>query len=420
MSTIDAVARSIDAEEVAALALDLGKIEAPAGMEGAAAEAVAAWMVEQGFTPQRIGMVPERPSVIARLRGTGHGPTLVLNAHLDTAISREDTLVYRDPAQAKYISAWREGDRLFGNGVVNDKGPMAAFLVAAAAIRRSGAELGGELVLHAVPGEIGLEPVDEFQGPLHLGKDLGARYAIAHGVVGDAALVAEATGNALGWVQPGKAFFKITVLGEEPMYTPFTIPDPDPRTNPNAIVRLAPVITAINEWACGYPERRYECRGGTIVPKANIGAVRSGRPDKLTKSTELAHLYLDIRIAPNVSVMALQRELKVVLATTGVPCELECILFRRGYEAEGIDDLAAAVRTGHREEFGEEPGIAAPPITSMWRDITPFNEAGIPSLTYGPSSSTGGGNFSVGVEELAASARVYARAALHYCGISDG
>jgi hypothetical protein len=54
----------------------------------------------------------------------------------------------------------------------------------------------------------------------------------------------------------------------------------------------------------------------------------------------------------------------------------------------------------------------------MWRDITPFNEAGIPSLTYGPSSSTGGGNFSVGVAELGATARVYARTALRYCGIA--
>jgi hypothetical protein len=54
----------------------------------------------------------------------------------------------------------------------------------------------------------------------------------------------------------------------------------------------------------------------------------------------------------------------------------------------------------------------------MWRDTTPFNEAGIPSLTYGPSSSTGGGNFSVGVAELGATARVYARAALRFCGIA--
>lgn len=415
----DRVVSLIDAEEVADLALRLGEIEAPAGAEGPAADAVEEWMREQGFVPRRIGLVPERPSIVARLRGSAEGSNLILNAHLDTAIGREDTLVYRDPSQPKYISAWREGDRIFGNAVVNDKGPMAAFLVAAAAIRRSGIRLAGDLILHAVPGEIGLEPVDEFQGPAHLGKDLGARYAIAHGVVGDAALVAEATGNAIGWVQPGKAFFKITVLGGEPLYTPFTPPEADPVANPNAIVRLAPVIEALNRWAAAYSERLYDCDGGTVVPKANIGAVRSGRPDKITKSSELAHLYLDIRIAPDVHPSSIERELGKVLEETGVPVELECFLYRRGYEAVGIEDLAAAVRAGHLAEFGEEPGKPPAPVTSMWRDITPFNEAGIPSLTYGPSSSTGGGNFSLGVDELAASARVYARAALRYCGVVE-
>jgi hypothetical protein len=55
----------------------------------------------------------------------------------------------------------------------------------------------------------------------------------------------------------------------------------------------------------------------------------------------------------------------------------------------------------------------------MWRDITPFNEAGIPSLTYGPSSSTGGGNYSLSVEDLAVTARVYARSMLLFCGTTD-
>lgn len=414
----DKIVGLIDPEELAELALGLGRIEAPAGAEGPAADAVADWLDGQGFVPKRIGLVADRPSIVARLPG-GNGKRLVFNAHLDTAISRHDTLVYVDPAQPKYISAWREGDRLYGNGVVNDKGPMAAFLIAATAIKRSGIQLMGSLVLHAVPGEIGLEPVDEFQGPAHLGKDLGTRFAIAHGVVGDAALVAEATGNAIGWVQPGKAFFKVTVLGGEPMYTPFSVPDPDPVTNSNAIVRLAPVITALTQWASRYPERRYECEGGVVVPKANIGAVRSGRPDKLTKSSELADLYLDVRIAPDVHPMSIERELVGVLKTTGVPFAIECITYRRGYEAVGIEELAEAVRAGHRAEFGQDPGTPSAPITSMWRDITPFNEAGIPSLTYGASSSAGGGNFSVTVDELAVSARVYARAALQYCGV-DG
>lgn len=413
------VVDAIDPEEVANLALALGEIEAPAGAEGLAADAVEDWMGEQGLRPQRIGLVEDRPSIVARIPGSGSGQTLVFNAHLDTAISRHDTLTYVDPAQPKYISAWRDGDRLYGNGVVNDKGPLAAFLVAAVAIKRTGLQLSGDIVLHAVPGEIGLEPVDEFQGPSHLGKDLGARYAIAHGVIGDAALVAEATGNAIGWVQPGKAFFKITVLGKEPLYTPFTPAEPDAVAHPNAIVRLAPVISALNDWSVLYAEREYQCPGGIVSPRATIGAVRSGRPDKITKSTELAILYLDIRIAPDVHPMSILRELKNVLAGTGVPFDIDCFLYRRGYEAAGIEPLADAVRAAHVDEFGEQPGLPAAPITSMWRDITPFNEAGIPSLTYGPSASTGGGNFSVGIEELASTARVYARTALNFCGVEE-
>lgn len=417
--TVDRVLNAVDREELADLAVRLGAIEAPAGAEGPAAEAVELWMAGEGFQPKRIALVEDRPSVVARVRGIGGGRTLILNAHLDTAISREDTLVYVNPAQPRYISAWRDGDTLYGNGLVNDKAPMSAFLIAAAAIRRAGVKLRGDLLLHAVPGEIGLEPVDEFQGPDHLGKDLGARYAITHGVVGDAALVAEATGNAVGWVEPGKAFFKVTVLGGEPMYTPFVPAEPDSTINPSAIVRLVPVIEALNQWAAGYADRHYVCSGGTVVPKANIGAVRSGRPDKITKSPELALLYIDVRTAPDVGPMDIQRELAGVLEETGVPCDIECILHRRGYEAVGIEDLAGAVARAHREEFGADPGLPTPAVTSMWRDITPFNEAGIPSLTYGPSSSAGGGNFSVSVDELATTARVYARAMLDFCKATD-
>jgi acetylornithine deacetylase/succinyl-diaminopimelate desuccinylase-like protein len=419
LTALDRVLEAIDDEELANLAVTLGAIEAPAGAEGPAVDAVEAWMTEQGFSPKRIGLVEDRASVVARVKGGGDGPTLIFNAHLDTAISREDTLVYVDPTQDKYITAWREGDILYGNGLVNDKAPMSAFLVAAAAIRRTGVKLRGHLLLHAVPGEIGLEPMDEFQGPAHMGKDLGARYAITHGVVGDAALVAEATGNTIGWVEPGKAYFKVTVLGGEPMYTPFVPIEPDPVANPSAIVRLSPVIAALNEWAASYAAGRYECEGGTVVPKANIGAVRSGRVDKLTKSPELAHLYLDIRTTPDTTPMQVERELIGALEPIGVPYELECVLHRRGYEAVGIEPLATVVRDAHRAEFGKDPESPAPPITSMWRDVNPFNEAGIPSLTYGPSSSTGGGNYSLSVEDLAVTARVYARAALDFCGIAE-
>lgn len=418
MDNIERAVDSIDREELAALAVDLGAIESPAGREGPAADRVEEWLSAQGFSPRRIGLVPNRPSIMARVRGAGDGPTLVFNAHLDTAISRDDTLVYQYPAQDKYTSAWREGDTLYGNGLVNDKAPMAAFLIAAAAIVRSGLRLAGDLVLTAVPGEIGLEPMDEFPSPDYLGKDLGTRYAISHGAVGDAALVAEATGNALAWVMAGKAYYKVTVFGGEPLYTPFTPLETSLVAHPNAIVRSAAAIEALTNWGAEYGERLYECDGGTVAPRATIGAIRSGHPGKITKSTQVSFLYLDVRLRPDASPTAIEKELRSALRTAGIDADVECVLFRRGFAAQGIEPLAGAVLNAHRAEFGGEPPRPAPPISSMWRDTNPYNEAGIPSLTYGPAASTGGGNFSLTVDQLRATSRVYARAAIGYCGTS--
>jgi acetylornithine deacetylase/succinyl-diaminopimelate desuccinylase-like protein len=417
-SAVARVLHALDVEELAELAVELGAIESPAGSEGAAAEAVERWWRSEGVPTRRIALDERRPAVVATIEGSGSGPTLLFNAHLDTAISRHDSLVYLEPDALRYISAWREGNQLFGNGLVNDKAPMAAFMIAAAAIRRSGVSLRGDLRLVSAPGEIGLEPMDEFTGVEYLGKDLGTRFTVTHGAVGDAALVAEATGNAIAWVMAGKAYFKISVLGGEPLYTPFVPPERELLAHPNSIVRAAAAITAINEWIADYGERRFESAGGTVVPRAVIGAIRSGYPYKITKSTQVTHLYLDVRLLPGVLPTEVQREMAEALRAAEVDFRIECMMYRRGHEASRIEPLASAVRDSHRAEFGEDPPPPPAPATSMWRDINPYNEAGIPSLTYGPSTSTGGGNFAMSLDDLAGSARVYARTMLAFCGVA--
>jgi len=39
-----------------------------------------------------------------------------------------------------------------------------------------------------VAGEIGIEPVDEFQAPQYMSKEVGARWLIQHGGVADSAV----------------------------------------------------------------------------------------------------------------------------------------------------------------------------------------------------------------------------------------
>src|SRR5262249_56318354 len=98
-----------------------------------------------------------------RRPGTRHGRSLVFNSHMDTTIHKDEWWTTRRAADPVFHSAWREGDVLVGNGICNDKGPMATWLLAAKAIKDSAVKLKGDLLLMAVVGEIGVGPVDEFQ-----------------------------------------------------------------------------------------------------------------------------------------------------------------------------------------------------------------------------------------------------------------
>ena len=66
--------------------------------------------------------------------------------------------------------------------------------------------------------------------------------------------------------------------------------------------------------------------------------------------------------------------------------------------------------------FGTKPGGVPSPVTSMWRDVNVFNGAGIPSITYGPGSGSGGGATYLEVEDLVRASQVYALTALSACG----
>jgi acetylornithine deacetylase/succinyl-diaminopimelate desuccinylase-like protein len=293
-------------------------------------------------------------------------------------------------------------------------------MVACKALRDARVQLRGDLVMTMVVGEIGVEPVDEFQSPEYLAKEAGSRFVVNRGVTADYAVVAEGTSFGLCWVEAGKAFFKVSVLGDEPpLYTPYL---PRPTTiagSPNAIVRSAEVIGAIEEWAERYErEHAYRCEGGTVIPKVSVNAIRSGVPYKITKTPSVCHLYIDARITPEQDIRGVERELRGVVDATGIPAVVEPIAFRRGYEARGVQPLVASVEAAHDRIFGGRPGRPIDAITSMWRDSNVFNEVGIPTVVYGPGASVGGGNFAMEIQDLVQAARVYAAIAIEVCGVA--
>lgn len=105
------------------------RIPSPSGDEGPLAEAVADRMKAMGFevATDVLG------NVLGIRRGLQPGPTLLLDAHLDTVPVSDPAAWSHDPFAAEV-----GGGRLWGRGAADTKGSLAAMLCAAASLPSAG------------------------------------------------------------------------------------------------------------------------------------------------------------------------------------------------------------------------------------------------------------------------------------------
>ena len=412
------VSGRIQKKELTGLAMELVDIPSPTGQEGKIAQFVVDWMIYNGIEAFTQEIEPGRFNAVGRLRGSGGGKSLTINAHLDTAFAgvEADLAVLGEVGPEDRPSAYLVEDRIYGQGIVNDKGPLAAFLIAAKAIKESGIVLRGDLILVGAAGEIGIAQVDEFRGASYRGKGAGTYFLLTHGITSDFALIAEPSQCAVTWALPGAAYFKIAVRGQA-AYVPFNEPSPDFKTSKNAILKIIPLIEAIERWAPRYEEEnQYPFAGGVIRPKVMVGAIAGGRAYK--PNTRPAHcaIYVDIRIPPHHTLPEIQSALERVIAESGVKARAELYLFRPGFEGKGVEPLVEAVRGAHRLVFQEEPRPISPPYTSMWNDNNIYHLFGIPAVKWGPAPRGQGGDYSHQTQgDLLKAAQVYAAVALDIC-----
>ncbi len=135
--------------EVLGLARDLIRIDTsnPPGNETSAAELLAGYLGEVGIECELVGRDPERLNLIARIAGTGEGPSLMLMAHTD--------VVPAPPANwtvPPFAATLRDG-HLIGRGAVDMKNELAARAVALSNFVRSGVRPRGDIVLVAESDE---------------------------------------------------------------------------------------------------------------------------------------------------------------------------------------------------------------------------------------------------------------------------
>ena len=136
-------------DEVVELLRELIRVDTvnPPGNETRAAAVLRDYLGDNGVEAQLYARVPERANLVARLRGAGGAPSLLLLSHTDTVLA--------DPAEWA-VDPWsgevREG-QVWGRGALDMKDQVAASAVAVASLVRDGWEPEGDLVFAATADE---------------------------------------------------------------------------------------------------------------------------------------------------------------------------------------------------------------------------------------------------------------------------
>jgi acetylornithine deacetylase/succinyl-diaminopimelate desuccinylase-like protein len=113
----------------------------PPGNEGRAQEFLRERLAAAGFECELLAAEPDRPNLVARLRGEEDGPTLAFLGHVDTVRADPEEWSF-DPWAGDVVDGW-----VRGRGALDMKGQVAAEVAACIALGESDWRPAGELLL---------------------------------------------------------------------------------------------------------------------------------------------------------------------------------------------------------------------------------------------------------------------------------
>lgn len=406
----------IDRDRMIDLVVELVNIPSPTGFEGDMARAVHQVLGEAGFraTLQPIG--DERYNAIGILEGAGGGKTLMFNGHLDTSFGPEQAhrgLGYR--CEGNVV----DDEWIYGMGTFNMKSAMATYVTAARAIQAAGIELGGDIVIAGVAGEIEKAPVNEYDDRQYQGYGVGTKYAITHGAVADACILGEPTNMMLIPRHCGSTWLKIQIPGVL-IHTAWS------ELEKNAISNSMLVLDALNTWIPDYVSRNAI---GDFVPKVNIAAIEGGWPWRGARTPDTCTIYVDVRTTPDVLPVEIYREVRgLIRSLIAQHACLEGTVVDIYVSAPGTSipdnhELVETVVQAHTDQLGAPPQIG----NEIWySDAGHMNRYGIPTVNYGSAGRirTGGGGFdthqgeAVHIGDMYDIVKVYIQCILSMCGVA--
>jgi acetylornithine deacetylase/succinyl-diaminopimelate desuccinylase-like protein len=370
-------------DEATQVLSDLIRIDTtnPPGRETAAATFLRDLLESEGIECELVARDPDRANLVARLRGTGEGPSLALLGHTD--------VVYADPAEWSVdpFSGHVSDGWVWGRGAVDMKSHTAANALALVRLARSGFRPRGDIVMIAEADEedgadkVGLPWLVE-QRP-----DLRTDYALNEG------------GGERLELADGRVIYLMSTAEKATMPTRVVVSGvaghaSTPALGDNALRRLGPVIERL---IAHRPARRVEPELGAmldaLVPEAGPLEARMERAGAL--HPVLAQLVDPLsRVTLTPTQVAASRKRNVIPARAEVVCDCRVL------PGTTVDELygefrAALVGLEYELEPVEPPmgGTRSPlgtPLEDVCRDFVERLDPGalvIPTMCVGFTDS---------------------------------
>jgi acetylornithine deacetylase/succinyl-diaminopimelate desuccinylase-like protein len=368
---------SISLDRVAEIARALCAVRLPEGREGPRAEVAASFLAHRRIEVLLDPVLPGRPNLIARVRGRGTGPSVLLNGHLDAGWAPKGWS--RDP-----FTPWVDGGRLYAAGVSDMLGGVASMIATIEAAAR----------LDPLPGDLVL-----LANMHHDSNGVGTKYALAHaddwprfGING------EPTSLTLMTAHGGCTKFEIAFTGKP--------------AHVSRKERGADALTAAVNAHTGLRDLRFTHASHPALPghpKFLMGALLAG--DAPGSMAEEAVLRGDLRTVPGMTWASIKTDLEGVVhraCPPGVTAQIHCLVRQQPFIGPTGGPLIDALRAAHRlVRKGELRTNIDQGCQAFVTDAVDMQAAGIESVVYGPAEWHYAPDEYIDIAEMADAARVY-------------
>ena len=378
MELFERVSTAIDTTRVVDLARALCSVSSDDPQaEGPRAEIIAGALDHAGVDVHIADVVEGRPNVIARVPGEGKRAPLVLQGHIDAG-------VYPSGWSHDPHDPWQEGNKLYGGGIADMLGGVAAMVAAVEAAPAIG-PLPGDLLLHATM--------------YHNGSGLGAKYALAtegpsegYGICGEPSDLNIHTAN-------GGAFkFEILLTGTSQHVSRME----------SATDTLGPAV-AVYERLVDHQFEHVAEPCLPDLPRLLIGELHAGRAPAAV--AESATIRGDLRYVPGMNRTDVKQEIVSIVNGTipgdvGRRVRITCL--HQPFLGATSGPLIDAITTAQTEILGSPPRITNElPGQCFVTDAADLVAAGLETVVYGVGDWHYAPDEWVYVDQLAGSARVY-------------